>query len=232
MIDAARLRRLDLLDHLGRMPDDPGSHRRHIHELLLALLEEGEMPLVDIEVEPIGGPPARLRVVADVAVVRGRQIGVAQRQLGAPVPLRGLPQRVRRQHVPRADALHDPLRGERLALAQHAGRGQLDGVGLFVDPPHARRARLDRRKGVRHPLPAARRHPAVAQLADHLQRARPIGRDVERNRVRDVDEILVGGVNQANPALRARHVVAEQHVLAVEQVAHLARVLAELRHRI
>ena len=57
-----------------------------------------------------------------------------------------------------------------------------------------------------------------------------VGGDVDGDVILDVVEVGMIGVNQANPGLAAGHVVGVQDVFAVEQVAHLLRVLSELCH--
>src|SRR5271156_852903 len=78
---------------------------------------------------------------------------------------------------------------------------------------------------------AGHRDPAVAEFAGRAQRLRPVGRDVDRDGLIEVDEVTVAMEKLYLARLAGVSVV---DLLAVEQRAHHAQIFAELtrRHRV
>ena len=224
VVDANRLKVFNPLDNLRSRSDQAALQHLREDKPLLARLEIDHVPLVNIEVEPVLGRPLGGRVLADVAVILAGEVGVVHAQVGAGT-VRRLPHRVDpRNHAWSEDPGH-ALGSERLAVLQHQTGGQADGVRLLCGATGSLCGGGDHGEALLGVEAHAGRDPAVADLPDHLHRPRTVGGHVDRDEIVEVEELRVLPMDQADPALLPGDVVGVEHILAIEQSAHLLRIL-------
>ena len=131
-----------------------------------------------------------------------------------------------------SEDLHDSLGFEGLAVVEDESSGEADGVGLVGGASGGFGGGGDDGESLRRVEAHAGGDPAVADLSDDLHRAGAVGGDVDGDEVVEVEELGVLAVDEADPALLAGDVVGVEHVLAVEQSAHLLGVLAVAGDRV
>ena len=177
------------------------------------------MALVDFEVAAIRGRLHLRHVLVAVALPlllkRRRR---RRRDRGS------LPHRVQQHYRERADPLYRARRSGRLARLEHASRGQQHRGEIVKLASGARRARLDMLEvGADAVGIGERGDPSVADLARELERLGAVGRDVNRNRILEID-ITVIGMEKADRALALA--LAVHHFLAAQQLAAHLDILA------